>query len=292
MEPIQSLCLQELAGLEDDPSHLCSLELDKLRLPAPFDRHGLGTEDTVRNVTHEQLSAHFTAQARPVGSIFAASGDVDHDALAGHLDAQLGDWSGEAEVPEPTGDPKGGTTHIERATAQTHLGIGLEAPVASDPDSLPFRVATGVLGGGASSRLFLEVRERRGLAYSVSARHDPGYRVGACTVTAGTTPERVSDTMDCIERVLEGIEQGFSPDEVRRVQTQLRSGSLMQQEHGPARARQLATDQFRRGHPRSLGEMLAEFDALDVDLVNEVASRRMNAAWREAAIRSIVGPAN
>lgn len=65
----------------------------------------------------------------------------------------------------------------------------------------------------------------------------------------------------------------------------------MQQEQGPARARQLAVDQFRLGRPRSLEDLLAEFDALDVDRVNEVSGRWMDAAWRSAATRSIVGPA-
>ena len=87
------------------------------------------------------------------------------------------------------------------------------------------------------------------------------------------------------------IEQGFSEEEVNRVRTQLRSGSLMQMEHGPARARQLAVDQFRLGRPRSLEDMLAEFENLDADIVNEVCQRRMNDDWRARATRSIVGPA-
>ena len=292
LEPIQSLCLQELAGLEDDPSHLCSVELDRIRLPSPFDRHGMGTVDSVSAATRDDLAAHFSEHARPGGSIFAASGAVDHEEIARHLDELLADWEGEASIPSPVGEPLGGTTQVDRATAQTHLGMGLNAPVASDPDSLPFRVATAAVGGGASSRLFLEVRERRGLAYSVGCRYEPGYLLGTCTLSAGTTPERVSETIECIEGVLEGIEAGFRPEEVRRVQTQLRSGSLMQQEQGPARARQLAVDQFRLGRPRSLEDLLAEFDALNVDLINEVSGRWMDAAWRSAATRSIVGPSD
>ena len=292
MEPVRSLCQQELSGLEDDPSHLCMIRLDEIRLPRPFDRHGMGTEESLAAATREQLASHQQRLATPSGSIMAVAGAVNHEEVRTFLETRLEDWSGEAEMPKAEGPAIGGEVRIERATSQTHLAMGFDAPLASDPDSLPFRAATAILGGGASSRLFLEVRERRGLAYSVGARYEPGYALGTSTVSAGTTPERIQETMDCIQGVLADIEKGFTEEEVNRIRTQLRSGSLMQMEHGPARARQLAVDQFRLGRARSLEDMLGEFESLHVDTVNEVSQRRMNENWRAGATRSIVGPSN
>lgn len=291
MEAVRSLCQQELSGLEDDPSHLCMIRLDEIRLPRPFDRHGMGTQESLAAATRDQLLAHQQRLARPSGSIIAAAGAVNHEEMRTFLETRLEDWSGEGELPKAEGTSIGGEVRVERATSQTHLAMGFDAPLASDPDSLPFRAATSILGGGASSRLFLEVRERRGLAYSVGARYEPGFALGTSTISAGTTPERIQETMDCIQGVLADIEHGFTEEEVNRVRIQLRSGSLMQMEHGPARARQLAVDQFRLGRPRSLEDMLAEFESLDTDVVNEVSRRRMNEDWRARATRSIVGPA-
>jgi predicted Zn-dependent peptidase len=267
------------------------IRLDEIRLPRPFDRHGMGTEESLAAVTRDQLASHQQRLARPSGSIMAAAGAVDHEEIRTFLESRLEDWSGEGEFPKAEESTIGGEVRIERATSQTHLAMGFDAPLASDPDSLPFRAATAILGGGASSRLFLEVRERRGLAYSVGARYEPGFALGTSTISAGTTPERIQETMDCIQGVLGDIEHGFTEEEVNRVRTQLRSGSLMQMEHGPARARQLAVDQFRLGRPRSLEDMLGEFENLDTDVVNEVSQRRMNEDWRARATRSIVGPA-
>ena len=291
MEAVRSLCQQELSGLEDDPSHLCMIKLDEIRLPRPFDRHGMGTEESLAAATRDQLASHQQRLARPSGSIMAAAGAVNHEEIRTFLESRLEDWSGEGEFPKAEESSIGGEVQIERATSQTHLAMGFDAPLASDPDSLPFRAATAILGGGASSRLFLEVRERRGLAYSVGARYEPGFALGTSTISAGTTPERIQETMDCIQAVLADIEHGFTEEEVNRVRTQLRSGSLMQMEHGPARARQLAVDQFRLGRPRSLEDMLGEFESLNTDVVNEVSQRRMNENWRARATRSIVGPA-
>jgi predicted Zn-dependent peptidase len=262
LEGARGLCLQELAGLEDDPAHLTHIRLDEIRFPSPFDRHGLGV-----------------------------AGAVDHDEIARSLDAALDGWSGSSPRPVPHGAAIGGVRRIERDSAQVHLAIGFDGPVASDPDSLAFRTAVGVLGGGTSSRLFLDVRERRGLAYSVGSRFEEGLAFGAVTISAGTTPERVAETLERIDVVLEGYDEGPTDEEVRRVAVGLRAGGLMQQEQGPVRARQLALDTFRRGRPRSVEEILGSYDAIDPDDVRRVVRERMGPAWRAAATRCVLGPA-
>ena len=292
LAPVKSLCLQELSGIEDDPASLAAVRLDEIRYPSPFHRHGLGIQEHIEATTADDLRGYWKEVARPTGSILAVTGDVDHDRVVEQLSMRLADWSGTGPTPEIVGAPVGGTLRIERDTSQVHLGIGLAGPIAADPDHLAFRTAVGVLGGGSSSRLFLDVRERRGLAYSVSARYSEGFALGACTISAGTTPERVAETLERIDAVLEEFDGGPTDEEVTRIAVGLRSGGLMQQEHGPSRARQLALDVFRRGTARSTEAILAEFDAIDPDDVRRVALERMGPAWRSAAIRCLLGPAS
>ena len=292
LEPVRALCLQELSGLEDDPSHLVGIRLDEIRYPSPFDRHGLGIEEHIRASTREQLVDHWSSVAGPEGSIIAIAGAVDHDAVVEQLKRATEGWTGGGPRPQAAGLPTGGVCRIERDTSQVHLALGFDGPVSGDPDALAFRTAIGVLGGGTSSRLFLDVRERRGLAYAIGSRYDEGLALGSVTISAGTTPERVSETLERIEAVLmEFDEQGPTDEEVGRIAVMLRASGLMQQEEGPSRARQLALDAFRLGHPRSIKDILDAYAAIDPDNVRRVASERIGAPWRAAGTRCLLGPA-
>jgi predicted Zn-dependent peptidase len=173
------------------------------------------------------------------------------------------------------------------------VGLGFDGPVAKDPDALAFRTAVGVLGGGTSSRLFLDVRERRGLAYAVGSRYDEGLALGAVTISVGTTPERVAETLERIQVVLaEYGEHGPTDEEVSRIVVMLRASLLMQQEEGPSRARQLALDSFRLDHPRSMAEILEAYAGIDPDDVRRVATERLGEAWRTSGTRCLLGPAS
>ena len=213
LEAVRSLALQELRGLEDDPSHLGQVRLDAIRLPEPFCRHGIGEEAHLRAAEVDGLRSHFQTLARPGGSIMAASGAVDHDAILERLATLLEGFQGDTPIPAATGEPIGGATALDRPTAQAHLAMGFTAPVASHDDAVPFQIAAGILGGGASGRLFTEVRERRGLAYSIGGRYEGGRSIGAFTISAGTTPERMDTTREEIDRVLEGFPESITDEE-------------------------------------------------------------------------------
>lgn len=292
LDPVRALSLQELAGIEDDPAHLVGIRLDEIRYPVPFDRHGLGTKEHLLATSRDDLAAHWRSVSGPEGSILAISGNVDHDLIVERLEKSTASWEGGAALPRLQGAPTGGSCLIERDTSQVHIALGFEGPLAKDPDSLAFRTAIGVLGGGTSSRLFLDVRERRGLAYAVGSRCEEGLELGAVTISAGTTPERASETLDRIQTVLhEYGEAGPTDDEVRRIAVMLRANVLMQQEEGPSRARQLVLDAFRLGHPRSMAEILDGYAAIDPDDVRRVVKERLGQPWRAAETRCLLGPA-
>ena len=157
LEPVRALCLQELAGIEDDPAHLVGIRLDEIRYPVPFERHGLGTESHLRAATRDGLAEHWERISGPKDSIIAIAGAVDHDRVVDHLRRATESWTGGADRPTPVSNPRAASTAPSGHLA--HLAL-VPGPVAGDR-WLPFRVAVGILGGGTSSDS-LDVRERRG----------------------------------------------------------------------------------------------------------------------------------
>ena len=190
VEPVRSLCLQTLAGLEDDPQHQVMLALRARHRPAPLNRHGYGREDVLRAASGAALRESWGRRATADGSILCFAGDVDPDALVPRLESVLAGFGGEAVAPPARETAQGGYGSIEQDTAQVHLAVAWDAPAESDPESVLERVATAVLSGSTSGRLFSEVRQKRSLCYSVGASYRAGRDDGAISLYAGTTPER------------------------------------------------------------------------------------------------------
>ena len=125
---------------------------------------------------------------------------------------------------------------------------------------------------------------------SIGARFDEGYAIGGVTIVGGTTPDRVGETIQQIDSVLEGFASGPEKDEVVRVVRGLRAGGLMQMEQGPIRARQIALDVFRRGTARTIEEILSAYENVSFDDVVRVVETRMGPSWRSESVRSVLGP--
>lgn len=289
LDAVRSLAVQSLESLQDDPQHRVGLRLREIHLPPPFDRTGYGNRTAYERATHDALLEHWNARARPVGSILAIAGDVDADALASKLDRLLAGWSGEAREVVAAGERRGGMRHEDDESNQTHLAIGLDAPSEKEFESLLCRLATNILGGESSSRLFIEVREKRGLCYSVNAGYAGGRDRGMVAVYAGSTPERAQETLDTIMHELERFEHGVAEGEFRRSVTGLKSRLVMQGESTSARAAALASDWYRLGRCRSLDELAAEVDAVTLDRLNAWICASMGSGWRTGLSMCTIG---
>ncbi len=289
LEAVRSLALQSLESLQDDPQHRVSLRLRELHLPPPFDRNGHGNKVAFERADIESLRDSWMRRVRPVGSILAVAGAVRADELARQLDELLGGWEGEATDVQATGAAKGGVLHEHDESNQTHIALGLAAPNEREASSLHCRLATNILGGESSSRLFTEVRERRGLCYSVNAGYAGGRERGMVAVYAGSTPERAQETLDTIRAELERFEKGVDADEFRRAVVGMKSRLVMQGESTAARAASLSSDWYRLGRCRSLGELSAEVDAVTLDGLNGWIAGAMGRSWREKATICSIG---
>jgi predicted Zn-dependent peptidase len=291
LEPVRSLCVQAIDGLLDDTSTRASHALHRRALPAPFNRNGYGSRSVIEALDIQSIRDAWNARCRPVGSIISLAGAVDPDAVIEQLERVLSDWSGEALPLSERQSPIGGDEFLEQVSSQVHLELGFDGPLVDEDDELPFLAGVRALGSGASSRLFENVREKRGLCYDVHASYSPNKQFGLCTIGAGTTLDRVGQTLDCIMEQLECFgREGLEPSEFDRVRRGLKTRILMQGESTSVRAFALARDQHQRGAPRSLAELAENIDGLTHERVDQVVRSRMGGSWAKEVVRVAVGP--
>jgi len=267
--PCLDLAIQELAGLEDQPTRRCNLRLREQFYPAPLGASPLGTAEALADMTAQALRDHAGGHVTPCGAILAVAGHLEWEPLREAVTELFGDWEGPA-APEPSTRPAaGGITHEAKQTAQVQIGLAYPAPMVSQAGYYPMRVAEMVLSGGMSGRLFTEVREKRGLVYSVGARYHGLTTVAGIFVYAGTTPEKADETLEVTVGELRRLGEGITEAELARAKTQLKAALVMQGESTAARAAALVSDWHLLGRLRGLEEIAADVDAVTVAAVTD-----------------------
>jgi predicted Zn-dependent peptidase len=282
LEPARDLALQALAGVQDNPQERAGLLLSNRYNPRPLHRAHYGTEAGLKALTREDALAHWAQRAKPQGSILAIAGDVDPQRVADRLNALLQGWSGSAPAPALTPAPSVGTCFHEQddTSSQVQIFVAHRAPAEADADCQLERVVGAVLSGGSSCRLFTEVRERRGLCYSVSAAYSADRSFGRVTAYVGTTPEKAQESLDVLAAELARINApagaggGISAEEFQRAIVRHKSGLVFSGESTSARAGALAGDYHRLGRARSLNELAGQIDQITLAKVNDYLARR------------------
>ncbi len=196
VEPIRALCLQSLRSLEDDPSSKVIHELRRRHFPDPMGRPSPGTPEGVAALTPDEIRRFHVATYRPNGAILGVAGAIDWPRLRDEVGRLFGDWKprDEPRIHErPTGPRR---DHLLRETQQIQIAMAHPAATVDSPDYYCARAAEAILGGYSSSRLFTEVRERRGLCYSVYASYEGQRDRAAVVCHAGTSPDRAQQTLD------------------------------------------------------------------------------------------------
>lgn len=273
IEPARALCVSSIEALADEPQERVMVNLRKAHAPSPLNRSSHGTLEGVRAVTSEEALPRWKERATPDGSIIALAGDVDAANIAHRLDELLAEWSGS---PPPVGRgpaPERGYVHEQDKTDQVHIGVAYDGPRETDEDRAWLeRMATAVLSGGMSGRLFTEVREKRSLCYSVWASFGADRDYGRTIAYAGTTPERAQETLDVMMGELRRIGRGegaVTADELERARIGMKSRLVFSGESSGARASALAGDMRKLGRARSLDEMAERIDAIKLGPLND-----------------------
>jgi predicted Zn-dependent peptidase len=277
VEPARDLALQALESLKDDPHERAAIAAKRRHFPVPLNRSGLGTVEGLTRISRDQIVQGWLERARPVGSILAVAGAVDAAALAGRLNGLLAGWSGAAPGYQRGPAAPRGYAHESDRTNQVQIVILGDAPPETHADSMLEKVAVSVLSGGMSGRLFTEVREKRGLCYSVSAGYSSGKEFGSIVGYVGTTPERAQMSLEVLLAEMERVntpEGRVQPEEFQRAITGMKSRLVFSGESTAARASALAYDMHRLGRPRGLDEMARAIDGVSLASLNAYLSRR------------------
>jgi len=268
-EPSRQLALQELEALEDDPPSKVSLCLYERFYPDPLGRPPLGKEEDLRRLTPEQTRQVKNRLFNWSGAVLAVAGKIDTDALLSRIESLFGQTSSSRSGQLSLRPPAGGYQHIPNPGAQVHIGFMTEVPPFGSPLSYQILAVSAIFGGGMSSRLFTEVREKRGLCYAVGTRYHSLRSQAGLVGYTGTTPDKADETLAVILSEFQRLRNGVTEDELSRARTGLKSTMIMQNESTAATAFRLATDKFFLNRIRPLEEIRQAIESLTPQSVQE-----------------------
>jgi len=262
----QSVIVQEIGAVADAPDDLILEYLNEIAFPdQPLGRTILGTAKTVRSFDGGNLRGYLARNYRAPDLVVAAAGAVDHEAVVAEVEKRFGSFDGPASpIPEP-GKFGGGSRIEKRELEQVHIALALPGVAVNDPALYSLQVFTSVLGGGMSSRLFQEAREKRGLCYSIYSFHMPYTDVGMFGLYAGTDAADTSELMRVIVDEITSTAETITEPEVARVKAQMKVGLLMALESSSARVEQVARQMLTRGRPIPVEELVEKVDAVTVE---------------------------
>ncbi len=268
MEPARQVVLQELAAIEDEPGQKLMQELRKHHYPDPWGRTSHGTEAGLKKLSLTHIREHYARNYQPNGTILGVAGNFDWEALKAHVGSLFDDWKPLAPQSIVAGALPPRRAYIPHESNQTQIGIAFDSLPYNHPDYFQAWGAVGVLSGGMSSRLFTEVREKRGLCYSVYATMHSLRDRGSVLCYAGTSSARAQETLDVTLAELVRIAEGVQPDELTRLKARIKSSLIMQQESSISRSSSIARDLYYLDRVRTLDEISQLVDGLSCESIN------------------------
>jgi predicted Zn-dependent peptidase len=260
--------LQELRAVEDEPSQKVMIQVRQRHYPDPWGRPCQGDRASLESTTIDQIRGYFRRRYGPNGTILGVAGRIEWPRLRDLVGELFGDWPAVAgETIQETPCPAR-YEHLSFDSQQTHIGIAYPSVPYRHPDYFQAWGAVGVLSGGMSARLFTEVRERRGLCYSIYATQHTLWHRGAVFCYAGTGADRAQETLDVTLGELKRLAAGIEESELNRLKSRIKSALIMQQESSSARSSSLARDWYHLGRARTLDELSGIIDALSSRTIN------------------------
>jgi predicted Zn-dependent peptidase len=284
----KNVIVQEIGAVDDTPDDLVFEHLQATAFPGqPVGRSILGTKATVRSFDAKRLRAYLARNYRAPGMVVAAAGALHHNEVVAEAERRFCGFVGPAApAPEPARFCGGAFTE-ERDLEQVHIALALEGVAQRDPTIYSLQVFTNVLGGGMSSRLFQEVRELRGLCYSIYAYHAPYADTGMFGLYAGTDAIDAPELMRVVVDEIATAADTVTETEIARAKAQMKAGLLMALESSGARAEQLARQMIVHGRPIPIDEIVGKVDAVTVESAR-AAGRALIARSRPAV--AALGP--
>jgi predicted Zn-dependent peptidase len=274
--------LEEIAMRDDEPSDAVhDLFSETLFGETPLGRSVLGTSDSIEALTRDDVDGWYRRRYTMPSIVVTAAGRVEHQQVLDLVTAAFGNRLSGSEEPAPLrlGDgpsataPARRTGLLHRRTEQTHLLLGSTGIARLDPRRYAAAVLETAVGGGMSSRLFQEIREKRGLVYSVGSSLTHYAGSGAFSVYAGCAPKRVPEVLRLVREELARVAaDGLHPEEVARAKGQLKGGMVLGLEDTGSRMSRLGKSELSFGEYLPVREVLRRIDAVSEDDVRAVAT--------------------
>lgn len=261
-------CLQEVRALEDDLAQKLLMELRQRFYADPHGRSAVGSVEGLNGLAHGDVRRFYEGLYRPQGAILSVAGKIDWPRLKDHVQATFRDWQPAARPALVEKPPPRGYHHLVADSSQTHIGVAYDGLAYADEDYFQLRGAVGVLSDGMSSRLFSEVREKRGLVYTVFAMCHTLRDRGGVFAYAGTTAERAQETLDVLTAELRKLPQGITEEELGRLKGRIKRALILQQESSPSRSGSMAFDWYYLGRVRPMSELSQIIDNLTIESIN------------------------
>jgi len=287
VEAERLVILEELLMDEDDPDDMVHTLLYEALFPDhPLGRETVGTRDSIEGLTRDAIAGFFHQHYHPVNLVVAAAGQLDHDEVVAGVEACFAGHTGGERPPRhaPLQAPRPLVVQ-RRDTEQAHVTLGWRGVALDDPDRYPLAVLNQVLGGGMASRLFQEVREERGLAYSVGSGTSLFADTGALVVYVGTAIGRSTEALKVIDGVVDDVvANGITARELEVAKGYISGSMMLGLEDSGSRMGRLGSSETVRGFVTSVDEHLERVGAVTVEDVRRVAERVLGGPRTLAAV--------
>lgn len=292
VEVERDVVLEEIAMRDDDPEDtLGDVFLSAMFGSHPVGRPVIGSVESISTMTRAQLHSFHVRRYTPERMVVAVAGNVDHDHVVALVKAHFGPRLVKGNTPVA---PRKGTGRVpgqpslqlvNRDGEQTHMFLGVRTPGRHWKHRWALSVLNGALGGGLSSRLFQQIRETRGLAYSVYSTVDTFSDSGALSVYAACLPERFDEVIRVSADVLaEVARDGITEAECRIAKGSLRGGLVLGLEDSGSRMHRIGRSELNFGMHRTIDETLALIDAVTLDEVNAIAKQLLSRPYGAAVL--------
>ncbi|OBF35387.1 zinc protease [Mycolicibacterium peregrinum] len=292
VEVERDVVLEEIAMRDDDPEDsLGDVFLTAMFGDHPVGRPVIGSVESIETMTRAQLHSFHVRRYTPERMIVAVAGNIDHDVVVSLVRQHFGPRlePGRTAVAPRKGAGrvvgKPSLLVVDRDGEQTHVSLGVRTPGRHWEHRWALSVLNTALGGGLSSRLFQQIRESRGLAYSVYSTVDTFADSGALSVYAGCQPERFDEVVRVTTEVLEGVARdGITADECRIAKGSLRGGLVLGLEDSGSRMHRIGRSELNYGEHRTIDHTLAQIEAVTLEEVNSVAHQLLSRDYGAAVL--------
>jgi predicted Zn-dependent peptidase len=284
----RDVILQEIGQANDTPDDLVFDIWQEAAFPdQPIGRSILGTPERVSRFDSDDIRRYMESHYRAPNMVVAAAGNVRHQDLVTMAEDFFSGLSSEPAPGHDVATYQGGERRVERDLEQVHLVIGFDGVAYDDPDYYAAQVFSTLMGGGMSSRLFQEIREVRGLAYSIYAFSSSFVDTGSFGIYAGTSAGQASELLAVTAGELKKAIRNITGEEADRARTQIKAGLLMSLESSSSRMEQLGRQLLIFGRPVSTAELIEKVQEVDVVALQRFGERLLASG---PATHAAVGP--